>query len=107
MDGALAAHPRTRSVPPARNASASSIQSPPASAEETSVAIFVSRVRPARCVAEVEVTVDELPQAEVFDERGRQQQARVATGRSSSKAMESRVGLLGDSIEWVLPVSGE
>ena len=38
---------------------------------------LVSRVRPARCVAEVEVTVDELPQAETFGERGRQQQARV------------------------------
>jgi len=40
VDGALTVHPRTRSVPPARNASASSMQSPPASAEETSVAIL-------------------------------------------------------------------
>ena len=37
VDGALTAQPRTPAVPPARIASASSMQSPPASAEATSV----------------------------------------------------------------------
>ena len=37
VDGALTAQPRTPAVPPARSASASSMQSPPASAEATSV----------------------------------------------------------------------
>ena len=40
MDGALTALPRTQAVPPARNASASSMQSPPASADATSVIIL-------------------------------------------------------------------
>ena len=37
VDGALTTQPRTRAVPPVRNASASSMQSPPARAEATSV----------------------------------------------------------------------
>ena len=40
MDGALTTQPRTPTVPPARSASASSMQSPPASAEATSVSIL-------------------------------------------------------------------
>ena len=37
VDGALITHPSTYSVPPARSASASSMQSPPANAEATKV----------------------------------------------------------------------
>ena len=37
MDGALTVQPRTLAVPPLRSASASSIQSPPASADATRV----------------------------------------------------------------------
>ena len=37
VDGALTVPPRVRAVPPVRNASASSMQSPPASAEATKV----------------------------------------------------------------------
>ena len=40
MDGALTMQPRTLTVPPARSASASSMQSPPAKAEATSVSIL-------------------------------------------------------------------
>ena len=40
VDGALTTQPRTPTVPPARSASASSMQSPPASAEATSVSIL-------------------------------------------------------------------
>ena len=35
MDGALTTHPKTLAVPPLRNASASSMQSPPTRAEAT------------------------------------------------------------------------
>ena len=40
VDGALTTHPSTRAVPPARNTSASSMQSPPASADATRVSIL-------------------------------------------------------------------
>ncbi len=42
VDGALAVKPRTRAVPSVRNTSASSMQSPPASADATSVIILSS-----------------------------------------------------------------
>ena len=50
MDGALTVPPRVRAVPPARNTSASSMQSPPARAEATRV-ITLSPV-PARLVGQ-------------------------------------------------------
>ena len=40
VEGALTMHPSTEEVRPARSASASSMQSPPASAEATSVSIL-------------------------------------------------------------------
>ena len=40
VEGALTVPARTRAVPPARNASASSMQSPPASADATKVTIL-------------------------------------------------------------------
>ncbi len=40
VDGALTVHPSTKEVRPARSASASSMQSPPASAEATRVSIL-------------------------------------------------------------------
>ena len=40
MDGALTVPPRVQAVPPVRNTSASSMQSPPASADATSVIIL-------------------------------------------------------------------
>ena len=54
MDGALTVPPRVQAVPPVRNTSASSMQSPPASAEATSVSSLVARVRPPRGIAQVE-----------------------------------------------------
>ena len=63
VDGALTTQPRTPTVPPARSASASSMQSPPASAEATSVSILSPVFRPSRRSAEVKVMVDEFPQA--------------------------------------------
>ena len=40
MDGALTTQPRVWAVPPVRNTSASSMQSPPASADATRVSIL-------------------------------------------------------------------
>ena len=77
VDGALTAQPRTLAVPPARNASASSMQSPPASAEAIRVSSLSPTFRPTRGSPEVEVGVDELLQTEMLGERGRQQQPRV------------------------------
>ena len=77
MDGALTMQPRTLTVPPARSASASSMQSPPAKAEATSVSILSPRVRPSRRAAEVKVMVDEFPQAQVLGEGGRKEQSGI------------------------------
>ncbi len=53
------------------------MQSPPASAEATSVSILSPRVRPSRRAAKVKVMVDEFPQAQVPGEGGRQEQAGI------------------------------
>ena len=71
MDGALTVPPRVQAVPPVRNTSASSMQSPPASADAT--IIILSSVRPSRRSAEVKVMVDEF-QAEVPRQGGRKEQ---------------------------------
>ena len=70
----MTTQPRTQAVPPVRNASASSMQSPPASAEATRVSILSPGVGPPRRAAEVEVTVDELGQAQVPGQGGRKDQ---------------------------------
>ena len=51
VDGALTVPPRVQAVPPVRNTSASSMQSPPASAEATSVPVFARPHRPGRGAA--------------------------------------------------------
>ena len=56
--------PRVRAVPPVRNASASSMQSPPASAEATKV-ITLSPVGPARGVTQIQALLHQLGKAEV------------------------------------------
>ena len=77
-EGALAVKPSTRAVPPVRSASAASMQSPPASAEATSV-IILSPVfaRPWRA-AEVEVLPEELVQAEAQGQGGRKEQPGIS-----------------------------
>ena len=77
VDGAFTVQPSTRPAPPARNASASSMQSPPASAEATRVSSLSPRVRAPRRVTEVEVCVRQFTEAEPAGERGGEQQARV------------------------------
>ena len=81
VDGALTVQPSTLAVPPARNAAASSMQSPPASAtgerRGDQGQQLVAGVRPAHCVTEVEVGVRQCTEAEPAGERGGEQQARV------------------------------
>ena len=106
VDGALTTQPRAPAVPPARNTSASSMQSPPANADATRVTIlspvlarpgalprsrrcWTSWGRP-RCWANV---------------AGRISPA-LLTRRWSSKAMWMRSGELRGSIYWVLLVWG-
>ena len=50
------------------------MQSPPASAEATQRQYLVPRVGPPRRDAQVEVMVDEFPQAQVMGEGGRKEQ---------------------------------
>ena len=106
VDGALTTQPRAPAVPPVRNTSASSMQSPPASADATRVTIlspvfarpgasprsrrcWTSWGRP-RCWANVS---------------GRSSPA-LATRRWSSKAMWMRSGCFSGSVYWVLLVWG-
>ena len=77
VDGALTAQPRTLAVPPARNASASSMQSPPASAEAIRVSSLSPTFARPGAAPRSRWGVDELLQTEMLGERGRQQQPRV------------------------------
>ena len=77
VDGALTVPPRVQAVPPVRNTSASSMQSPPAMAEATRVISLVSGVGPPRRAAQVKVMVNEFPQAQMPGEGGRQEQTGI------------------------------
>ena len=66
--------PRARAVPPVRNTSASSMQSPPASADANQGHHLVARVRPARGAAQVEMVVDQFGQAQAPGQGGRKDQ---------------------------------
>ena len=77
VDGALTVPPRVQAVPPVRNTSASSMQSPPARAEATSVINLVARVRPTRGIAQVQVPVNQLGQAQVQGQRGGEDQPSI------------------------------
>ena len=77
VDGALTVPPRVQAVPPVRNTSASSMQSPPAMAEATRVISLSPGVGPPRRAAQVKVMVNEFPQAQMPGEGGRQEQAGI------------------------------
>ena len=102
VDGALTVPPRVRAVPPVRNASASSMQSPPASAEATKV-ITLSPVlaRPGALPrSRRSCTSWERPRwwARVTGSSS----PALATRRWSSNAIWMRSGWLRGSIYWVL-----
>ena len=106
VEGALTTLPRVQAVPPVRNTSASSMQSPPASADATSV-IILSPVlaRPgARPRSKYRSTSWGRPRCKA-NVAGRISPA-LLTRRWSSKAMRMRSGWWRGSIYWVLLVSG-
>ena len=106
VEGALTTLPRVQAVPPVHNTSASSMQSPPASADATSV-IILSPVlaRPgARPRSKYRSTSWGRPRCKA-NVAGRISPA-LLTRRWSSKAMRMRSGWWRGSIYWVLLVSG-
>ena len=103
VDGALTVPPRVRAVPPVRNTSASSMQSPPASAEATSVIILSPAFARPGAFAQVEALLRPSSGRPRCRARvaGRSSPA-LATSRRSSKVIWIRSGWLRDSIYWVL-----
>ena len=67
---------------------------------------LVPRVRPPRRAAEVDVPVDQVPQAQVLGEGGRRIRPALSTKRGASKTIWIRLGLFYVSIYCVLLVSG-
>ena len=65
MDGALTVPPGVRAVPPVRNTSASSMQSPPASADGIRVIILSPVFARPGALPQVEALLDELTPAPV------------------------------------------
>ena len=106
MDGALTTQPSTRAVLPARNPSASSMQSPPASAEATSVMIWSPVLAPpgARPRSRCRSTSWGRPRCSAKVD-GRISPA-LLTRRWSSKAIWIRSGSLRGSIYLVLLLLG-
>ena len=106
MDGALTVPPSVQAVPPVRNTSASSMQSPPSQRRRHQRHHLVARVRPPRGIAQVEALPDEFGQAWVPRQGGPEGAARHATKRRSSKVIWIQVGWLRGSIYWVLLFRG-
>ena len=70
------------------------MQSPPASAEATQRQHLVPPVGPPRRAAEVEVMVDEFPQAQMPGEGGRQEQAGIGHQAVVVKGDADTVGIV-------------
>ena len=106
VDGALTTQPSAPAVPPVRNTSASSMQSPPASAEATRVMILAPVLaRPgASPRSRRRSTSSGRPRCRA-SVAGRISPA-LLTRRWSSKAIWMRSGWSSGSIFWVLLVSG-
>ena len=77
VDGALTTQPSTRSVSPARSASASSMQSPPASADAHQGQQLVSRIGPTRCISQIDMAVHQFTQSQMMGQRDRQDQPSI------------------------------
>ena len=77
MDGAFTVQPSTRPAPPARMASASSRQSPPASAEAVRVISLSPTFARPGAFTEVEIALGKIGETETTGERGGEQQACV------------------------------
>ena len=94
VDGALTVPPRVQAVPPVRNTSTSSMQSPPAMAEATRGHQLVSGVGPPRRAAQVKVMVNEFLQAQMPGEGGRQEQTGIGHQAVIVKDDTDTVGLV-------------
>ena len=66
VDGALTTQPSAPAVPPVRNASASSMQSPPASAVATSVSTLLPVLARPGARPQVEMPVNQFGQAQML-----------------------------------------
>ena len=105
VEGALAVKPSTRAVPPARSASASSMQSPPVGVQRGGHQRhhLVAGVGSACCMAQVQVPVNQLGQAKAQGEGGGKNQPGIghqATGGDRRRRCGcGRVGGPG-SIYW-------
>ena len=77
MDGALTTQPMAPAVPPAHNTSASSIQSPPANAEATSVITLSPVLARPGPIAQAQVPVNQLGQAQMPAQRDWQEQPSI------------------------------
>ena len=77
VDGAFTAQPSTRSVPPARRASASSMQSPPASADATRVSNLSPAFARPGAASQVNVVVNEFTQTQALGQSDRKDQPSI------------------------------
>ena len=94
VDGALTTHPRTLPVQPLRNASASSMQSPPARAEATRVRNLSPVLARTRGVTQVQVLVHQCIQTEPESQSGGQQQPSTGHQAVIIKGDVDAVGVL-------------
>ena len=106
VDGALTTQPMAPAVPPVRNTPASSMQSPPASAEATKVSILSPAfARPGACPRSTWLPTSSRRPRCWARVTGRISPA-LLTKRWSSKAIRMRSGSLDGSIYWVLLLRG-
>ena len=106
VDGALTTQPMAPAVPPMRNTSASSMQSPPASAEATRVSILSPVfARPGAFPRSTCLSTSSRRPRRWARVTGRISPA-LATRRWSSKAIRMRSGSLDGSVNWVLLFRG-
>ena len=90
----MTTQPRAQAVLPVRNASASSMQSPPASAEATSVEILIAGIGSAWRIAQVQAPVNQLGQTQVQGEGGRKDQPGIGHQAMIVEGDADAVGLV-------------
>ena len=100
VDGALTVPPRVQAVPPVRNTSASSMQSPPASAEATSVIILSPVFARPGGIAQVEALPDEFGQAEMPGQGGGKEQPGIGHQAAVVEGDTDAVGV----VAWVASI---
>ena len=94
MDGALTTQPMAPAVPPARNTSASSMQSPPARAETTSVITLSPVLARPGARPGLEVPVNQFGQAQMPAQRGWQDQPSIGHQAVVVKGDVNAVGVV-------------